>query len=330
MHIVLYHDALIPPANYGGTERIIYWLGKALAARGLRVTLIAQPGSEIPGVEVIPLESHLHWTDLIPSQADILHLWSTPSELPLKPFVVTIEGNGKPGECFHPNTIFISQKHAENHGSKHFVYNGIDPEDFQGFGKRGEDLVFLAKASWSVKNLSGAISVARKAGLKLHVLGSRNCPLSVHRFFGNLGQIRYHGMVGDKEKREVLAQAKALLFPVRWHEPFGIAITEALASGCPVFGTPYGSLPEIISHDVGYLSADGNILAEKIHEMKISPATCRARLSQGFTSHQMAGNYLTYYEKVLQTGSLLNPGEPSPRTPATPALTDLLPWIDAD
>src|SRR4051794_31762764 len=113
MHVVIYHEAIIPPQKYGGTERIVDWLAKALVTLGHRVTLIAKPGSHIPGVELIPFDRKKNesWEELIPHSADILHLWATPHPNPKKPFLVTIEGNGRPGEKFHSNTVFVSRKH---------------------------------------------------------------------------------------------------------------------------------------------------------------------------------------------------------------------------
>lgn len=332
MKITLYHDALIPPKKYGGTERILYWLSKALSSLGHEVVLIARPGSLVPGVELIEYSSEKgkSWQDLVPTDSDILHLWSTPQVLPKKPFLVTIEGNGQIGEIFHPNTVFVSRKHAENHGSRHFVYNGIDPSEYLCEQKRENYLVFLAKASWKVKNLVGAIEIARKAKMPLHVLGSRNWPLGLQRYLRLFRKdVRYYGMVGDEEKKQVLKKAKALLFPVRWHEPFGIAITEALASGCPVFGTPYGSLPEIVTSQTGFLSVSAEDHISALVKKEYSQSICRERVYQGFTHFQMAESYLQYYELILKFGRLDK--SDTPAEPISLRLTqsaqELLPWI---
>lgn len=304
MNVTLVHNALIPPPNYGGTERVIVWLCRALVALGHRVTLLAAPGSSLPDVEVIGVEDFSRWEDRVPAHTEILHLWGTPTREPKRPFLVTIEGNGKPGERFHPNTVFVSRKHAANHGSQHFVYNGLDPADYA-YSEHKEDFaVFLAKAAWNVKNLEGAIDVARRAGLRLEVLGSRNWPLGLHRALPTVRGVKYRGMVDDAFKREMLPRARALIFPVRWHEPFGIALTEALVSGCFVVGTPYGSLPEIVSPEVGRLSANAGELAEALRDPRsFSPARCRARvLEHGFTHLDMARAYLKYYAQVLADG----------------------------
>jgi glycosyltransferase involved in cell wall biosynthesis len=323
MHIALYHEAIIPPKKYGGTERIVYWLGKALLELGHKVTLLSHPGSELQGANLISTQPGVAWESLLPSDVDLVHLWGTPHQEPKKPFLVTIQGNGKPGEAFNLNTIFISKKHANNHGSEHFVYNGIDVSEYPFDSQRKEHLVFLAKASWKVKNLIGAIEIARAANLPLEVLGSREYPLRLQRVLPRWGGVKYHGMVDDIEKRAVLRNAKALLFPVRWPEPFGIAITEALASGCAVFGSPYGSLPEIVDASSGVCSNDANVLVKAIKEFKYNPEKCRARVYQGFSHLDMAKSYLGHYAKVLENGKIQSA---PPKAQFKESVENLLDW----
>src|SRR5690606_25353996 len=118
------------------------------------------------------------------------------------------------------------------------------------------DFLFLAKASWSVKNLKSCTRVARKLHKKLHIAGGRYIWPS--RF------IKSHGMVGGTEKLQIINTCNALLFPVRWHEPFGIAIIEAMACGLPVIGSCYGSLPELIQSDSGKIVQSEKELLETV------------------------------------------------------------------
>lgn len=306
MRIALCHPARIPPHKYGGTERIVAWLAEALVHLGHTVTLVSGEGSEVKGTQWIQWPADGDWEAIVRDQVDLAHLWATPHRAPRIPYLVTIEGNGRPGESFLPNTVFISRRHAENHGATHWVYNGLDPAPYRWQEPKSEDtLVFLAKASWAVKNLPGAIAVARAAGMRLEVMGSRDWPFALHRWIPTVRGVHYRGMVDDIEKRDVLARARALLFPVRWDEPFGIAITEALASGCAVYGTPYGSLPEIVSPEVGMLSTSGADLVAALREgPRPSPADCRSRVEQVFSAEKMAREYAKLYEKVLTTGTL--------------------------
>jgi len=330
MHIALYHDALIPPGKYGGTERIVFWLAQALLTLGHEVTLVARPGSHVTWNSkaahwIDSTSNEADWESRLPASVDIIHLQATPHLPPKKPFIVTIHGNGQPGERFLPNTVFLSRKHAENHGAQVYVPNGINPDEYPCDPVRENYLVFLAKASWKVKNLAGAVELARAAELPLYVMGSREWPFRLQRRLPAFGGIRYLGMVDDEEKKTYLRKAKALLFPVRWHEPFGIAITEALASGCAVFGTPYGSLPEIVTPEVGYLSSNASELLRALKEASFTPANCRSRVLRGLTHLDMARSYVSLYEKVLR-GETLNPTETAPCSQFQTSAQALLPY----
>jgi len=334
MHVTIVKpgNTPIPPPLYGGTERTLYQLGKALVQLGHQVTLIGHPQSSIPGAELIPCEaSDEEAMRLVPAATDILHLSNHLLTSAPKPFLVTANGNGGHAlRRFHPNTVFVSRKHAANHGSKYFVYPGIDPAEYAFSEKREDYAVFLAKAQWPVKNFKGAVQVARKAGIELRVLGSRSWPLELQRqlpLWLTRG-VRYYGKLEEREKVEILSRARCLVLPVRWHEPFGLAFTESLASGAYVCGTPYGSQPEIVTPDVGVLSADAEELAEAVRNpQRFKPTACREHvLNGGFTSLAMARKYLIYYEKILATGSLLDAGELPAATLPDFDGKKLLPW----
>ncbi|HXT11717.1 MAG TPA: glycosyltransferase [Candidatus Angelobacter sp.] len=322
----------VPPQFYGGTQRTLYWLGKAFIELGHQVTLIAHPKSHIPGAELIPAES----TDtnaalrLVPDSTDILHLSDAGIVEAGKPFLITVNGNGHGPRRFHPNSLFVSAKHAANHGSKYFVHPGIEPSEYAFSEKREDYAVFLAKAQWKVKNLAGAVRVARQAGVELRVLGSRSWPLELQRKLPPwlTRGVRYYGNVEEKEKVEILSRARCLILPVRWHEPFGLAFTEAMVSGAYVCGTPYGSQPEIVTPEVGALSKNVDALADAARNpRRFKPSECRDRvLKGGFTHMDMARKYLTYYEKILTTGSLLDPGESPAATLPDFDPKKLLPW----
>ncbi|MBC8095038.1 MAG: glycosyltransferase [Akkermansiaceae bacterium] len=336
MHITIVYlgKMPVPPPLYGGGQRVMFWLGKALVQLGHKVTLIANRDSHIPGVELRPLPDPEckddSWAKLIPDTTDILHLRAPPKGLMPKPFVVTIGGNGRPGETFPRNTIFLSRNHAANHQSRHFVHNGLDPDEYQFSPTREDYAVFLAKASWDVKNVSGAIAVCRRAAVELHVIGSRNWPLGLHRLLPPIRGVHYHGRLGQREKIPLLAQARCLIFPVRWHEPYGNAVNEALVSGCYVAATPYGSLPEIVTSQVGVLSQRVEELAEVVKSPgRFLPQDCRNRVILGGLTHiDMARNYLAYYERVLATGGLGEKDEPAPATRPGFEANRLLDWVN--
>lgn len=334
MHVTLYKPGKtpIPPSLYGGTERVIYWLGKALIELGHQVTLIANQQSHIPGAKLRTLSSDERdpgaWLELVPASSDIVHAHEMFQAKIHKPVLFTCHGNGQPGERFHPNTVFVSKRHAANHGSVRFVHNGIDPDDYLFSSQRDDYAIFLAKARWKVKNFQGAVSVARQAGIELRVLGSRNWPLNLQRWLPQIRGVRYFGMLGGHEKAEMISRARCLIFPVRWEEPFGLALTEAMISGAYVVGTPYGSLPEIVTTTTGVLSSDASTLTAAVQTPhRYPPETCRDHvLRSGFTHLDMAKKYLQYYEQVLAQGTLLQPGEQAPATRPDFLANHLLPW----
>lgn len=337
LHVALVHDAQIPPPRYGGTERVVVWLARGLMELGHRVTLVARPGSGVPGAAPT-LAYRDDWPARLPADVDVLHLHAprgTGRPLP-RPHVTTIHGNGQPGERFDPFSIFVSRRQAELHGSKHFVHNGVDVSEYRSEEIRSGRWAYLAKASWKVKNARGAVSVARAARVGLDLMGSRSFPLELQRLWPAWGGLRRWGMVDDATKREVLSRAEGLLFPVRWHEPFGLAVVEALASGCPVLATPYGSLPELVTPEVGLLSAQASDWVAAIRSGRFdagagSPTlrkACRARAAEHFSHRRMAENYVRYYEQVLQHGRLGEAGEAAPMTEAGFRATELLPWTE--
>lgn len=295
--VSLIHEARFPVQKYGGTERVIWWLAKGLSELGYQVNLIALPGSTCPFARVFELEA--------PRPAsDITHFFSTPSREPEFPYLVTIEGNARAGESFLPNTVFVSKNHAERHGSKAYVYNGLDPDDYVYSEKKNGELLFLAKAAWRVKNVKGAIRISRKAGKNLNIVGGSRwwCP--------NWRGIHWRGMLGGIEKANWISHSEALLFPVLWNEPFGIAVTEALVSGTPVLATPFGSLPELVSPDVGRICATYDEFVRSIDDLKeFKPKACRDWALSKFHYLDMAKKYVEKYEIIL-SGKQLNPVSP--------------------
>ncbi|WP_348523835.1 glycosyltransferase [Endozoicomonas sp. G2_1] len=108
-----------------------------------------------------------------------------------------------------------------------------------------------------------------------------------------------------------MKNAKALLFPVRWLDPFGLAIIEILYLGAPVIGTRYGSLPEIITDEkVGFLSNNYNELIEAAHHVdQFDRRLCHQLAKEKFSSREMFLGYQTCYQRALD-GEYLNSNTP--------------------
>lgn len=306
MKIVHVIDAEFPVPGYGGTERVAWWLGKAQAEMGHEVTYLCRPRAQVPFAKVAPLpKNYSDLTPFIPPGTDVVQLYGTPQFRLDYPYLVNIGGNGQPGEIFDPRTVFVSETHARRHNSQAFVHNGLDPAEYDFREQRGARALFLAKASWRVKNLKGAIRAAQAAGVGLDVAGGR-------AWWWQRG-VKSHGEVGGAEKRRLLAEASCLLFPVIWEEPFGLAVVEALVSGAPVVATPRGALPEIIVPGTGFLCESFAELVDSLNRVhELDPAACRARVLEKFTHIHMAQGYERYYKKLLSQGAIASE---APRTP---------------
>jgi glycosyltransferase involved in cell wall biosynthesis len=307
MKIVFRHHTPLPVIGYGGTERILFWHMVELARLRHHVVFIGPSQSRVNqfGIEHIPCDDN-SWEQLIPKDADIIHLSFNYTVAGNIPTINTVHGNGQLGERFSKNSVFVSKKHAEIHGSNQFVHNAIDLKEYPFVEKpfQWNQFLFLAKASWRVKNLKDCVWAARVAGKHLHVAGGRWWGLS--RFIHN------HGIVGGDKKINLLRSSDALLFPVRWHEPFGIAVIEAMSQGLPVIGSPYGSLPELITPEVGFIVKNRAELLEKIKDLgkTFDAKKIRNYVEENFSINKHAESYLALYEKVIR-GEELNSKEPT-------------------
>jgi hypothetical protein len=312
-HILIFYNAKIPTPKYGGISRDVWYLGKELNLMGHRITFLAAPGSVCDFARVIFFNPKQSLASQIPEDVDLVHSHAPLFEPLPKPYMITLHGSSNDEkEIFDINTTFISRDHAARFGSEVFVYNGLGLEEYgtPQWDRSRDYIHFLGKAAWKVKNLKGTMSVARAAGLPLRVLGGTRVNLKMGPRLTLDPRIRFEGMVGGEKKNRLINGSKALLFPVRVAESFGLAMVESLYFGCPVFGTPYGSLPELITPEFGFLSNKKSELVDALsHVEEYDRRKCHEYVGDNFTSLQMAQNFLPLYEKVLN-GEALNPKPP--------------------
>lgn len=323
MKILLVNNTKIPVHLYGGTERVIWWLGKALVGMGHDVTYLVKAGSSCPFAKVLVINDKKPLAEQIPDDCDVVHLHFETSEVLPKPHITTLHGNISEPHTFHPNTVFISHNHAQRHGGSVFVHNGIDFADYgkPDLSNRRLYVHFLGNAAWRVKNVRGAIDLAGKAEERLHVIGGTRVNFRMGLRITLTPHVRFHGMLGGDGKNAILNGSKGLVFPVLWNEPFGLAIVESLYFGCPVFGTPFGSLPELLGKkenkqrkksewngevdafysDFGCLSVKKSELVEAIKNAEsFDRQRCHEHALENFSAERMAKDYVLLYEQVLQ------------------------------
>lgn len=313
MHVAVVSHYRLPVKGYGGTERVVVALVRALAVLGHRVTLIALPGTrvreaaaviEVPEATLTDAKTDL--ATFVPPGTDMLHAFFPLKGVPSHPFVQTLEGNLRTGTPVPPNNIFASRDHARRYGSDVFVYNGLDPADFLFRSTKDNYDLYLGRIH-SVKGYRWAIEGAKRSGRRLVLAGGWRP--SFRR------NIRFVGEVDGRRKAELLAGARCLWMPALWSEPFGLTTIEALFSGTPVLTTHWGALPEVVSPDVGALcdTVDEIIAAsDTIHTR--DPSVCRAHAERYFSHLVMAEEYLRVYRCLLDTGAL-PPGRVTPFAP---------------
>lgn len=319
MHIVFYYPKKLPVKEYGGVERAVVWLIKGLHEFGQTVTFIGPKGSAvpycknvfIPSVDVkVPTPDEIK--DLLPEDADIIHFnndnifdydYGIPS-------IVTVYGTIKDMKGLTKRYCFISDAQRQYWGypQNPVVHIGLDQDEYIYREIKDDYFLFLSRVDWDVKGVELAIETALKAGIRLLIAGNVHRKKFVNSYWrGYLkrklsDQILYVGPVGGELKAMLLAKAKALIFPTKWCEAFGIVTIEALASGTPVITTHNGAMPEIVEHGkTGFLCKDVNEMAEAIKKISsINPMDCLKRIEERFNYRRMTLEYMRLYESLLK------------------------------
>jgi len=321
MNITIFSPGIVPPEFYGGTERVINWLIRELHALGHRIYFFGPHGSNVPLAEKVFYldfpqgninENPIDFRDLIPSDTDIVHIHCATNLDYGYPVLKTVHGYPfhKKGydfarkEQFDEHYSFVSNAHRIVCGRPEnpYVYNGLDLNDYIYSEDKEDYFLFLGKVDWDVKGLVFALKIAIDMKLNLIIAGDFLDPTVYERklkgFMNN--HIKYIGPVGGQEKAELLAKARALLFPIIWPEPFGLVVIEALASGTPVLSTFWGAMPEIMVQGVtGFMCKTVGEMKERIRDIdKIDPRNCRRHVEERFTSRRMAQDYIQLYKKI--------------------------------
>ncbi|MFD1063444.1 glycosyltransferase [Winogradskyella litorisediminis] len=312
--VIVDNGGKIPALKYGGTERVIWGLGKTLNQLGHKVVYLVPEGSYCDFADVLFYDETKSFEAQIPDDADVIHFNFKVNPELSKPYIITIHGNYEDDTFFDRNSVFLSKNHAERYNAETYVYNGLDWDDYPEVNLNLErtHYHFLGKATWKLKNALGAYSIAQKAKINLKVMGGKKWSeynLKYGKKFLLNSKIDFLGMVDNEEKTKVALHSKGLIFPVKWHEPFGLAVIESLYCGSAVFSTPYGALNELVTTDVGFTSNRQSELILAIAEADFSPKVCHEYARENFSAKVMTKNYIQLYEKAIN-GEALNKNQP--------------------
>jgi len=187
------------------------------------------------------------------------------------------------------------------------IYNGININDFTFNPKPENYLVWLGRIHYG-KGLWNAINAAKISKEKLIIAGNITCETD-EKYFQSVQpmidgkQIKYIGEVDSKEKDDLLRNAKAVLFPTIWEEPFGLVMIEAMACGTPVIGFDKGSVSEVIKDGkTGFVVKDDKEMIGAIKKIdKINRAECRKHVEDNFTIEKMVDGYEKVYNKAIKS-----------------------------
>ena len=195
------------------------------------------------------------------------------------------------------------------------VHNAINPDEYMSATKHSEKddyLVELARINPD-KGQHIAIEVARRLNMRLVLAGKVDPDAQDYfeeRIRPNLnGQIVWRENVKGKEKAQLLAKAKAMLFPIQWEEPFGIAMVEAMVSGTPVIAFRHGASSEVIEEGVnGFLVDDAEAMVEAFDRLKeIDLKRCAQVTAERFGPARMADGYLGVYKRAIEQAQYAEP-----------------------
>lgn len=331
----------VPPRLYGGTERVVSYLTEELVRQGHDVTLFASGDSltsarlrstcdkslRLTGSAAVGgLAHHLYLLEKVLQAADDFdiihfHLDYLPFSLIRRcdlPAVTTLHGRLDIPDL-HPlfrefddmNLISISNAQRSPvpwAGWLETVHHGLPLDLYRPSARPGNYLAFLGRIS-PEKRVDRAIAIARSVGIPLRI--AAKVDVADHEYFEseirgllNHPLVEFLGEIAEAEKGAFLRDARALLFPIDWPEPFGLVMIEAMACGTPVIAFRGGSVVEIIEDGVtGFIvdSIDEAIQATSC-VTRIDRQLCRRVFERRFSAQRMCWDYIRAYTRVIECG----------------------------
>jgi glycosyltransferase involved in cell wall biosynthesis len=326
----------VPPTLYGGTERVVSWLTEELVRQGHDVTLFASGDSHTKArlEPIVPRALRLEgihnstpyniiMLDQVATRThefDVLHFHIDFFHYPLfrgmaHKTLTTLHGRQDLPElpdlyrAFpHMPLVSISDRQrlpVPPVNWRGTVYHGL-PERLLKEGKGdGGYLAFLGRIC-ADKGPLEAIEIARRASMKLK-MAAKVDPADQKYFDEQVGpvldaspHVEFIGEINDGQKQEFLSNAKALLFPISWPEPFGLVMIESMACGTPVIAFNCGSVPEIMDDGLtGFVveNVDQAVWAVGKLDQLYRPSI-RSRFEERFSVSAMARDYVRIYQEL--------------------------------
>lgn len=323
----------VPPHAYGGTEAVIDRLARGFVRAGHDVVLAATGDSTCPVHRVTTLSHHLGVAALVSEaqhvelayaqlrDCDIVHdhtLYGPQYAADAGDRRVVTTNHGEfAGELLQryrriaDRVPIIAISHSQAAAAPELpiarvIHHGVDTACYPRGTGEGGYYVFLGRMA-AQKGVHRAARVAREAGARLVIAAKMTEPLE-RRYFREqveplLGDgVVFVGEVREREKLALLADARALINPIRWAEPFGLVMIEALACGTPVLAFAEGAAPEIVDDGVtGFLCRDERDMVDRLDLVsRIERDACRAAVRARFSTDRMVRDHLELFTQVAR------------------------------
>lgn len=326
----------VPPVEYGGTELFIADLATGLRELGVHVVVYTNGESTvdvekrwlfdrsqwpIKGDDYAQLKDMEHTAWSISDAArscDLLHLNTalglTCARLVKLPFVYTLHHptDRQLSAAYsrmrdvHYVCISDDQRSRESLPRVTTIHHGIDLSKYRLETEKQQYLSFIGRIA-PIKGTHLAIEIAKRAGIPLKIAGEVQ-PMYRDYFEAKVKPhidgkfVEYIGLADIAAKNELLGKSMAMLFPIKWEEPFGLVMVEAMACGTPVLALRAGSVPEVVQNGVsGYVSRHIDDLVRHAQNFDINPRTVRRYVEQNFSKERMARDYCALYRQILDT-----------------------------
>ncbi len=334
----------VPPKMYGGTERVVSWLTEELVKQGHDITLFAS-GDSITSAELVPCSDkalrldprckdtypHLmmlldtvrtcaHEFDLVHFHVEFFHLpfFRQMADRTLTTLHSRQDFNDyallyKTYNRMPLAAISKSQASAIPMANvAGVIYHGLPANLLKvNLKPKGDYLAFLGRIAPD-KRPDRAIEIARKTGIPLKIAAKIDAVARAYyrdeiKPLLNGGGVEFIGEINEREKQDFLGNARALLFPIDWPEPFGLVMIEAMACGTPVLAFRAGSVPEVIDEGVTGYTVDTVEQAIGVlpKVLDLDRKRVRAVFDEKFTAARMARDYVKLYRKLLNKSAPL-------------------------
>lgn len=349
----------LPPKRYGGTERIAHFLTEELVKRGHEVTLFSTGDSKTSaklefifkkalglqpdviktlGSSFYPL-MHVANCFEMQDKFDIIHSHAQFLGLPFAPiartpslhtFHISFDSANEELKTLlarYKYLNFSSLSNAQRIPELNFVktvYNGIDMENFKPLEGAKRDYMFWTGRLTDKKGAGEAIQAAKTLEIPLILAGK----VTDEGFYKEFAEkeidgklIRFVGELTENEMIGYYQNAKLLLAPIKWNEPFGLMLVEAMACGTPVIAFSNGAIPEVIKDNItgfiveqnagqgnftikiegvdGLCEAVKRIYAMSDGEYQLMANNCREHVKNNFTIDKMVENYEELYYQII-------------------------------